>query len=220
MFRDLQDFWHFSRRYKQFKRVSSLSLGLLDKDHQISEEAQNALKKLNSDRIACHNKIAGLDLPSAANCGICNGACCNEPSNHYFTAIDFWLRKSPPDKVHTFAQDPPKPLRHYYKIGIKSAWDRVTLSPKMERAAQTGPPETRCAHHGANGCQLPHVERPVKCLIYACPGMKKSMNEATRLTYMEAVKELHQISLQTFNVLKVEAGLPPYYGLASLMLTL
>lgn len=220
MHRNIQDFWHFSRRYRQFQMVSSLTADLLDRDHEVSEQARQALARLNEQRVACHAKIARLNLPSFANCGVCRGACCREPSDHYFTAIDFWLRKYTPGQVKGYRVIQAKPLHHYFQGRIRSALTRLHpgLSHKREGSAALEP-DTRCAHLGENGCRLPHAERPVKCLIYACPGLKRSMDEATRLVYLEAVRELQQISVETFQVLKIEAGLPRYYGLTSLLFT-
>ena len=173
MHKNLKDFWHFSRRYRQFQRVSSLTQGLLDQDHEVSEETRKELDRLNRDRITWHNKIAQLDLPSLADCGTCNGACCQKPSEHYFTAIDYWLRRYTPHELHGFALQRVRPLHDYYRIRIKKVWPRVAPATGKEGAP---PPTdgTGCSHLGEAGCQLPHVERPLKCVIYACPGLKRS----------------------------------------------
>lgn len=217
MRKDLHDFWHFSRRYRQFQRISALTQGIMDKDHEVSEPTRGALQKLNGNRIKCQERIAGLDLPSFAGCRSCQGACCGEPAEHYFTAIDFWLRKYSQKQVAAFSEQPLQPLPAYYRLRIESALGlgkpRTTAQGSHSRQG------SRCAHLGERGCLLPHAERPLQCLIYACPSLKQSLDQATRLAYLESVRELVGISLATFNALKCEAGFPPYYGLASLLLT-
>lgn len=219
MYRDLEDFWHLSRSYRLFQRISSLSHDLLDKDHTVSERTRDALEKLNRERIACQQRIAVLDLPSFARCGDCQGACCREPSEHYFTAIDYWLRRHTPHEVRRYAAEGAVPLHLYYRERIGSACKRLLPRSTQEQPAPR-PPGSRCSHLGDHGCLLPHAERPLKCLIYACPALKKSLDEPTREAYIKAIKELRKISVSTFNVLKVEAGARPYYGIPSLLLTL
>lgn len=217
-YRHFKDFWHFSRRYRLFLRVSSLSHDLLDKKHPVSEQARDALERLNRERIACQQKIAALNLPSFARCYDCKGACCRKPSEHYFTAIDYWLRRHSPNEVMEYAGEGPLPLHRYYRTRFNSAWKRLLPSSTEQRTAR--PQEGRCSHLGDHGCRLPYAERPLKCLLYACPGLKRSLDDPTRRAYVEAIKELQQISISTFNVLKLEAGVPPYYGIPSLLLTL
>ncbi|QWV97997.1 hypothetical protein KP005_01495 [Geomonas nitrogeniifigens] len=218
MFRDLQDFWHFSRPYRLFQRVAGLSHDLLDRDHDLSPPARKALEQLNRKRVACQLRIAALDLPSYARCDRCQGACCREPAERYFTAIDYWLRCHTGSRVAAYAGQGAPPLAAYLRIRLGAAWRRLAPAPPGEPAAQT--PAIRCAHLGPRGCLLPHAERPLRCLIYACVELKSSLDEQARKRYIAAIKELQQISIGTFNVLKQEAGLPSHYGIASLLFTL
>ncbi|MBJ6752829.1 hypothetical protein [Geomonas anaerohicana] len=218
MRRDLQNFWHFSRPYRLFQRVASLSHDLLDQDHELSSTAREALERLNRDRVACQLAIAALDLPSYARCDRCQGACCREPAEHYFTAIDYWLRHHTASKVAGYASRPIVPLAVCLKIRLRAAWRRLGSGYPGEPVAKPSP--GRCTHLGAHGCLLPHVERPLKCLIYACAGLKNSLDEQARGRYVAEIKELQKISIGTFEVLKQEAGRPRHYGVASLFFTL
>jgi len=219
MHRDLKDFWHFSRKYQQFQRLSSLTLELLDRERELSEQGRAVLVQLDRERARCQERIAALNLPSIAKCNSCATGCCREPAEHYFTVIDFWLRKYTDHKVSTFSQAPFKPLHQYYRSRLAAALRPRSLD-ETDMADEAVGKRAPCAHLGATGCTLPYAERPLKCLIYACPELKRSLDEATRARYIEAVGELHRISLEAFNVLKVEAGFPPFYGLASIQLTL
>lgn len=213
MHRHLGDLWHFSRKYRQFQRLSALVLGLLGAERELSQQGREALARLDRERIVCQERIASLNLPAIARCADCAAGCCGEPADHYFTAIDYWLRKYTDNGVRGFSQEPFTPLPKYYRFRISEAVKRGR-GPK--RTTGRGP----CAHLGAAGCSLSHAERPLKCLIYACPGLKRSLYGSTRETYIEEVGKLHRISLEAFNILKEEAGLPPSYGLASIRLTL
>jgi Fe-S-cluster containining protein len=219
MAKELHDFWHFSRRYRQFQRISALTQGILDRDHEVSGPTRKALQRLNANRISCHERIARLDLPSFAGCQSCRGACCGEPAEHYFTAVDFWLRKYSHKQVTAFSEQPLQPIPAYYRLRIESALAGLKKPATAAQASHLRKGGS-CAHLGERGCLLPHAERPLKCLIYACPSLKESLDQETRRAYIESVRELLGISLATFNALKCEAGLPPYYGLASLLLTL
>ncbi|MBJ6799463.1 hypothetical protein [Geomonas propionica] len=218
MHRDLRDFLHFSRPYRLFQRVASLSHDLLDQDHDLSPQAREALEKLNRDRVACQLGIAALDLPSYARCDRCQGACCRESAENYFTAIDYWLRRHTDSRVSGYAGQAAPPLAAYLCMRLGAAWRRFEPERTIVPAAR--PPAAHCAHLGPRGCLLPHAERPLKCLIYACSGLKGSLDEQARSRYVAAIHELQQVSIGTFNVLKREAGLPPHYGLASLFFTL
>ncbi|MBU5614220.1 hypothetical protein [Geomonas azotofigens] len=218
MYRDLEDFWHFSRRYRIFQRVSSLSHPLLERDHELSERAREALDRLNRDRIACQGRIVALNLPGFARCFDCRGACCREPSERYFTAIDYWLRRHTPHEVRDFATRSAPPLHRYYGARLASAWRLATARPSPPAPASAT--DSRCGHLGERGCLLPAEQRPLKCLFYACSGMRKALDEPTRRAYIEGVKDLQRISILTFDVLKLEAGVPSHYGAASLLLTL
>lgn len=217
---NFQDYWYFSRKYLQFERVSNLCGGLLGKNDEVSEEARTALRLFDKDRIACQNKIGELDLPSYARCDVCAGECCDKSSEQYFSPIDFWLAKYTSDHAPNYAEQPVKPLHHYFKARVASLPRRLYPSVKIKNEPPLDMPMEKCFHLGERGCKLPHVERPIKCLIYTCPRLKKSMDHGTRLAYREAIKTLYLISLKTFNVLKVEAGLPRYYGIASIFFTL
>lgn len=218
MHKSFQDFWHFSRRYRQFQRISNLSATLFDHGFEASQPTREALVQLNDRRIACQAGIAELNLPHFAGCGACNGACCREPTDHYYTAIDFWLRRYTPSRVDRFRAVRPLPLHQYYSARLSSALKALTGVPRPAAAAAHGA-QSCCDHLSERGCRLPHEERPVRCLIYACTGMKRSLDPKTRLSYIEAVKDLQAISLETFAILKKEAGLPRHYGRASIFLT-
>jgi Fe-S-cluster containining protein len=219
MYRELEDFWHFSRRYRLYQTISGLSHDLLDREHPLSEPAREALERLNGKRIACQQKIAALNLPSFARCGDCQGACCREPSEHYFTALDYWLRRGTPHYVETFAGQKPLALHRFVGLRLIAGWQRLT-APSPPPVAQVQRRGTACSHLGEHGCRLSYPERPLKCLIFACQGLKSSLDASTRETYIQAIKELQQISRETFDVLKQEAGRPPYYGAASILFTL
>ncbi len=215
----IQDYWCFSRRCVQFDKVSNLSLGLLDKEYEVSEDARNTLRQLNRDRIACQIKIGNLNLSSFAQCDICNGKCCDKSSDYYFTPIDFWLTKYSSFDVQSYLDDSKKPLQFYFKNRFKPLWVRVNPLVKIENHVKINVPKKGCSHLGDDGCKLPYFNRPIKCVIYACPRLKQSMSDVTRVAYIKAIKDLYSISVETFNVIKAEAGFPSYYGRMSLILT-
>lgn len=217
--RNCHDFWYFSRIYTQFEKVSNFSIRLLDKKDEVSEETQVALKRLYKKMIVYKIKIGKLNLQLFADCKNCNTGCCNELSDRYFTPIDFWLSKYGSCNEYDYADRQIKKFHDYFKIRFASLWRCADSLVKFNKPAPLNIPSGKCCHLGKNGCSLPHHERPIKCLIYACPRLKKSLSYATRLAYKEAIKDLYVISLQTFNVLKAEAGLPSYYGYVTLYFT-
>lgn len=216
MINDLHDFWHFSRKYMQFLILANMSMGLLHKEHELSEVAREHLTQLCRDKVRCQARIGALQLPLLAECHNCRQGCCNNSSEYYFTPIDFWLARHGSSNVHPFGLHPAKPLHHFLKMRLKSLAPRRAIFWSGGTTGGTGSP---CRHLGEGGCMLPHAERPIKCHMYACSRLKRSMDQETRDAYKETVRELFGISVRTFNILKAEAKLPSHYGMLSLYLS-
>lgn len=221
MIKTFGDYWHFSRKYNQFLRVASLSVPLASQETRISEETRAILAELNEQKERCHARIGELNLPSLAACESCSKGCCNNSSPYYFTPIDFWLSKyGSSSDAPDFGRVAPEPLHRYFHARVKSMSRRLVPQGSLDHPPEPGAEQPeKCRYLGEDGCHLPHEERPIKCVLYACPRLKESMDEATRAAYREAIGDLLDISLKAFNVMKAEAGLPPHYGLASIFLT-
>jgi Fe-S-cluster containining protein len=205
----LQDYWRYSRKYEQFLTASDLVHDLLDKEHEVSEETQEALRQLEKERVAYQNKIGSLNLQLCAECESCQDVCCDKTPDRYFTPIDYWLAKYSEGNTQSFASPKPFLLRYYLADRFSDLLEK--FSPDREAEAPQ-----RCSHLGENGCDLSYSERPIKCVIYACARMKNSLDARTTAAYTEAIRGLHDISMKTFDLAKGEAGRPAHYGCVKL----
>lgn len=206
--RNLRDYWDFSRKYNQYSRASDLSHGLVDEDVELSEGAQEALRTLDLKRAAYQETVGNLNL-QFLGCDSCKGSCCDRPPSHYFTSIDYWLAKYGGRNPQAFDAPNPFYLRYYLLSPLRYVADKLSTERQDKAEARSA---ASCVLLGESGCTLPHAERPIKCILYACEPMREAMDADTRATYTAAIRGLHEISLETFRILKEEGGYPASYG--------
>lgn len=206
--------WCFSRKYAQFTKLFDMNQSILNYDHILSDKAQKKIEILNTSRIEIQNMIEHLGLPSLSVCDKCNGGCCQGSIGHYFTSLDFWLRKHSADKIVKPNLSEPKEWYYYIHKRLKQLTSRIFPSRKVS-ASKTG-----CYYLGPDGCKLKYADRPIKCVVSTCPRLRAAMDKQTRIKYSKLIKELFLLSCNAFDILKKEAGLPKRHGRLSLMLTL
>lgn len=228
----VQNYWYFSKRYSQVEIVSSLINSMMQDERSLSLPAQMALRSLNEKRALCQSRIGQLNLSGLADCRACQGRCCDSPSDEYFSPIDYWLRKYvdshecfySPRMIETpgyyvrrrlelFARVlgsiPARILGRSSKKGFPVAAIRYQRSAKLRSG---------CQFLDQSGCSLPYADRPIRCVIYACPRMKRGLKQPARSQYSREIDELYHISIATFRILRGEEGRSGFWSGALLSL--
>ena len=207
--RSFFDYIHFVRKYAQFSKLFYLSQSLLAKEYILSDKAINALGMLNDSRISIFKRISELNLELSVVCEKCCGECCLGFYEH-FSSIDFWLRKLSPDPLENHGVEVLIPwyiLLLQYRLGGLHIFRQSTF------------PQTGCPHLGKHCCNLVISNRPIRCVAFMCNKVTQTMNKDKKHLYAKKIKELYFISLNVFNILKEEVGIPKVYGKLSLLLT-
>lgn len=213
------DYLHFSRRAAQFDHLSAMIHHLLDRERALSDSSMARIERLNYRRIEVHKKLGELNGRVTHICRECNEhdvGCCKRSAEHYFSAIDYWLRRCSPNPVADYAGHPPPSCSYFAKRRVLQIKSKVM----KDRDAKSMDGGERCVHLGANGCKLHIHDRPAKCLIATCPKFRRAMDNQTKREYRRLIREMYRLSLEVFDLMKSEARLPRSYGRTSLFFTI
>jgi len=221
----VDSYWYFSRRYSQYEVLSSLIDSSIHENSSLSLRAQKALIELDKNRADCQSRIGELKLSSVADCQSCKGRCCDRPSDEYFSAVDFWLGKYVDGRECVYSSEATRKPGYYVrqrlqhivhearnKAGRVFRRSRRNAFPiaaiRYQRATRRSP---GCQFLGENGCTLSYAERPIRCVIYACPRMQRGLQQPVKTQYMREIGELYRISNSTFQILRAEKGRPKWW---------
>ncbi len=153
--------------------------------------------------------LSGQLLHDVNLCMECPRPCCAGRYNH-FRALDYWLRKysyQPIDEFGSAAQT----------SWLSRPWS--TLAYSMKRTVSTlEEGRNGCSFLGQTGCTLERSERPIMCIFYTCSRQRAQMNAEQKKIHAQLTEALYDVCLETFDVLKQEAGLPKRYGKLRLFL--
>ncbi len=212
----IYEYWYFSRRNAQFDKLFYLSQNLLSREHLLSNDAQRIIKQLNERRVNIQKMIGRYNLSLSSVCEECDGKCCKDSIEYYFTAIDYWLRKFTSNPIINFSLSLTKPWFHSIIRIIKNLSLRILRIYPREKDPGL---KKDCDCLGNHGCKLSFADRPIKCLVWTCYKLKQAMGEQTKIEYGRLINELYFVSCDTFDILKKEAGISKKYGRLALFLT-
>lgn len=205
---------------------------MVEDERTLSSQAQTTLIELNEKRADCQSRIGQLNLSGVTDCQACGGRCCDSPSDEYFSPVDYWLRKYvdghqctySPRAIRKPACYAMQRLKHIARETRNIAAQIFRRRPNKRfpiaavrylRAAKQRP---GCQFLDQNGCTLPYSDRPIRCVIYACPRMKRGLTPPVRSQYAREIGELYRISIATFHILRNEADRPNRWSSALLRL--
>lgn len=201
------DYLNFARKFGQIKWMMFLSQSLLMPECEISDTGKIALNSQNERRRNVQNHAADLHLSFTEICSRCEGYCCMKSYDH-FSALDYWIRK------YSSA-----PLEGY-GIELFEPWYIYILRYRLNVPFYPKPyvSSNGCKHLSQEGCNISSPERPIRCIAFTCDEFRKTADPETKAEYSNIIKDLYEISHDTFVLLKKEAGIPFLYGELSILL--
>jgi len=163
----LQDYFWFIKPDRRFLRLA-YNLRILS----------SQLNDLNERRKVLQREYASLS--QSPKCQECNGKCCGGDYVPYYSGIDYLIRmfSDKPITNYTNWWMPPSIItRLFKKRGLS---EQAEISAKL-RTLQEKTPESRCSYLTQNGCALQAEDRPIRCIVWICSGLKQSLpSEALR----------------------------------------
>jgi hypothetical protein len=120
-------------------------------------------------------------------CSECRGCCCKGDYAPYFSGVDYLIRM--------FSD---KPIDHYFdwwkpRPVILALLDKIKPMRRASMHASTAP-NLMCPSLTPNGCALPPEDRPIRCILWICDNLRKTM-PSTVLEKMGVItRELSLIS--------------------------
>lgn len=206
--RTFYDYRMYFRRGGQLFVLFAMSQTLLPQDKTLSQHTVNALRELDQRRRELQD-LSGQLFHDVNLCIECPRPCCAGSYNH-FRALDYWLRKYSYQPIDDFG------------LAAQTSWLSRPLSTlaypmkRTVRAMEEG--RSGCIFLGQTGCTLERSERPILCIFYTCSRQRTQMNAEQKKSRAQLTEALYDVCLETFDVLKQEAGLPKRYGKLRLFL--
>lgn len=198
----------YFRRWVQLFVLFVMSQNLLPRDKTLSQHTVSALRELDHRRRELQD-LSGQLFHDVHLCIECPRHCCAGSYNH-FRALDYWLRKYSYQPIDDFG------------LAAQTSWrSRLlsTLAYRMKRTVRSMEEgRNACSFLGQTGCTLERSERPILCIFYTCSRQRAQMNAEQKKSHAQWTEALYDVCLQTFDVLKQEAGLPKRYGKLRLFL--
>jgi hypothetical protein len=206
--RTFYDYRTYFRHGGQLFVLFAMSQTLLPRDKTLSQYTVNALRELDQRRRELQD-LSGQLLHDVNLCIECPRPCCAGSYNH-FRALDYWLRKYSDQPIDDFG------------LAAQTSWlsrPLSTLAYPMKRTISTMEEgRNECSFLGQTGCTLDRSERPIMCIFYTCSLERAQMNAEQKKSHAQLTAALYDVCLETFDVLKQEAGLPKRYGKLRLFL--
>ena len=200
--RTLYDYRMYFRRGGQLFVLYAMSQTLLPRDKILSPYTVNALRELDRRRRELHD-LSGQLFHEGNLCMECPRPCCAGSYNH-FRAPDYWMRKYSDRPIDDFG------------LAAHTSWrSRLlsTLAHPVKRTVRSMEEGTNgCSLLGQKGCTLERSERPILCIFYTCGRQRAQMNAEQKKSHAQLTEALYDVCVETFDVLKQEAGLPKRYG--------
>lgn len=206
--RTYYDYRMFLRRWGQLVEIFQMSQTLLPLDATLSQDAIKALKGLDHRRRELQDFSRQL-FQDINLCIECPRSCCMGSYNH-FRALDYWLRKYSNQPIDEFG------------LASQSSWRLRLLSVfsyHFKKTPSTMEEERNgCGFLNKKGCKFERSERPIMCIFYTCSRQRSQMNAEQKRSHAELTGALYRVCMETFDVLKQEAGMPKRYGKIKLFL--
>jgi hypothetical protein len=189
---------------------------VLPTGHELSDSTRKNLVFLDKRRRNLQKRIGELNQSFTAIHAKCDGSCCREKTEYYFTGADFWLRKFSLNTIESFGVTSARPWQFFIKKRFRRVMHRSDYMDrrKMEQRKNV----EKCNFLGQKGCTLDAENRPIKCIIATCSKLRQAMDKRTKTEYKNLISELYNVSLSTLQILKKEAGISPLSGRVSLLL--
>lgn len=206
--RTFYDYLMYFRRGGQLFVLFTMSQNLLARDKTLSHYTVNALRELDQRRRELQD-FSGQLFHDVNLCMECPRPCCAGSYNH-FRALDYWLRKCSDQPIDDFG------------LAAQTSWlsrPLSTLAYAMKRTVSSREEgRNGCSFLGQTGCTLERSERPMMCIFYTCSRERAQMNAEQTKSHAQLTEALYDVCLDTFDVLKQDAGLPKRYGKLRLLL--
>jgi hypothetical protein len=200
--RTFYDYRMYFMRWGQLFVLFAMSQTLLPRDKTLSQYTVNALRELDRRRRELQ-ALSGQLFHDVNLCIECPRPCCAGSYNH-FRALDYWLRKYSYQPIDDFG------------LAAHTSWRSRLLStlayPMKRTVSSMEEGRNGCSFLGQKGCMLERSERPIMCIFYTCSRQRAQINAEQRKSHAQLTEALYGVCLETFDVLKQEAGLPKRYG--------
>jgi hypothetical protein len=171
----IQEYFWFIRPDRCFLRLSH-DLRLL----------QPRLNELNERRKKLQIEYSFLRNASH-QCRMCHGHCCKETYAPYFSGVDYLIRMFSDKPIDNyFSWWRPRPLIFAVLDKIRSIWSAATHVPTS--------PRRMCPSLTSTGCVLPPEDRPIRCILWICDDLKKTMPPLVLKKMGFLTRELSSIS--------------------------
>jgi Fe-S-cluster containining protein len=204
-----KNFLRLSNVFQAWFVFFAMSQTLLPRDKTLSQYTVNALRELDQRRRELQD-LSGRLFHDVNLCIECPRPCCAGGSYNHFRALDYWLRKYSYQPIDDFG------------LAAQTSWlsrPLSTLAYHMKRTVSSMEEgRNGCSFLGQKGCTLERSERPIMCIFYTCGRERAQMNAEQKKSHAQWTEALYDVCLETFDVLKQEAGLPKRYGKLRLFL--
>lgn len=201
MIYDVRLEWEYSR----FKNLFSRTSGLLPHEHEMSPDSRRSLDDLNRKRQGLQKSISETFAPFKDVCRDCGGVCCYGHGSFY-RAIDYWLQRrngNAPLPSHAGEREVRITPQRLYSILCRflvtsgGSYDYIKENMKDKE-------KSPCGFLTVSGCRLDVSNRPVLCIVWVCPSLRKATNLRSRMRYIELVTQLYIICRRTADVIRTE----------------
>jgi Fe-S-cluster containining protein len=178
----LQDYFWFIGPDRKFLKLSYRLRNL-----------SGRLNNLNERRKILQNEYTSLK--QIDKCQKCNGKCCGGNYVPYFSGIDYLIRmfSDKPITDYTNWWTPPSIITLFVEK-IKSLGTSSNLAKITDTSRNV--PESRCPYLSQNGCTLKAQDRPMRCILWICDDVKKSLPPDVLRKLGIINKELSSISAE------------------------
>jgi hypothetical protein len=178
----IQEYLWFTRPDRCFGKLSYDLRTLEPQLNQLNEKR----KKLQIDYSALRSV--------SNNCGECKGFCCKGNYVPYFSGVDYLIRMfsdKPIDDYFNWWK--PRPITSILFDKIKSVL--VTANFSMVTPNHTHiAPSSMCPNLTPKGCVLEPEDRPIRCILWICDDLKKTIPPAELRMMGVITRELSSIS--------------------------
>jgi len=172
--------------------------------HRLAWEVQGVKERmqvLNGQRQRLQQEIVKI-CGRAEACQTCTGLCCRGGYDH-FTLIDYLVRMYSDRPLADYGDALPKQPPAYRIIPekiLESLRGRDEFDEKRESRLSL---QGGCPNLTATGCRLAAADRPIRCVLWTCMALRRSLSDEDFRELGTLVKEL---SATAENVLQAFRG--------------
>lgn len=144
------------------------------------------LNELNERRKKLQTEYSILRNASH-RCAECNGRCCKGDYAPYFSGVDYLIRMFSDKPINNyFDWWKPRPMIFALIDKIQLPWATSTYAPTS--------PRLMCPSLTSNGCVFPPEDRPIRCILWICDDLRKTMPSIALKKMGVITRELSLIS--------------------------